>query len=166
MSIAIEERRQDFESTLKLCAQQASESAVGFVVIDPQHKRYKDVLPTTWTDLESRHYLVRILNNRVFGITGQGWLIGTHLLGEKENPEFQKKLGSVFAYLKNEVAGRQGEGFVGFANLCSATGLCSGLVHFIIESNLIEIWHNRYGARWHSKDQLILVPANFGLSKL
>src|ERR1035438_3252529 len=154
MSISIEERRQNFESTLKRCAEQASQSTIGFVVIDPEHENYKDTLPTTWSDLVSRHYVVPMLNHRVYGITGQGWLKGMHLLGQKDNPEFQRQ---VCAHLKSAVDGREDEVFVGFSGLCIATGLTGGLVHFIIESNLIDIWLNRYGAKWHTMDQLIFV---------
>lgn len=166
MSLAVEDRRQNFELALGLAARQVCESAVGFVIIDPAATEYTPIYPTTWSELESKGYVDRILNKRVFAMTGLGWLKGMHLLGEQDNPAFQRRVGLICAYLKNEVDGREAEAFVGLANLCSATGLSRGFVHYVIESDLIGVWHNVHGVIWHERGNLIRVPINFGLRKL
>ena len=164
MSLSIDSRRENLAYALKLLTVEVKDNWIEAVIFSPGGSpEFDAILPTTWSELESKIYVRNRL--RYFTMTPHGWLTGIELLGKKTDHQFANQIGRVAAVLKDSVKGRTGASFPFIDAVAKESDVPAGLVCNIVDSNLFEYWHRRKGAKWEpsARGQLIHVPLDFGL---
>jgi hypothetical protein len=164
MSLSVDTRKDNLAYALRLLMEMVGDKWIESTLLVPGNPELNAVLPTTWSELESKVYVRTRL--RYYTMTPHGWLTGMKLLGKKTDVQFAEQVGRIAAALKDSVKGRTREAFL-FTDAVAKEGeVAKGLVCNVVDSKLFERWHQRKGADWESfrsRGQVIRVPTTFGL---
>jgi hypothetical protein len=164
MSVSVDSRKENLAYALKLLTAEVKDNWVESVIFAPGGSpEFDAILPTTWSELESKMYVRNKL--RYYTMTPRGWLTGMELLGKKADSQLASQVGRVAAVLKNSVKGRAEAAFPFIDAVAKESDVPAGLVCNIVDSKLFEYWYRRKGASWEGRGrgQLIHVPIDFGL---
>jgi hypothetical protein len=135
-------------------------------LFEPDDARFKDILPTTWEDLEEACFLVQ-MSIWDYRFTALGWLKALDAVGTLGSPEMNEKLGRLCAAMKRrcEEGGRHRDGTT-IDELATETGFSEDWIYNAIESHLIRECFNRVDCEWEPGDGMknhVMIPARFGL---
>src|SRR6266478_5648111 len=103
MTLAREERTDNFKLALKTLLEAVGDSALDEVSFDPN--AYQDILQTTWDELVGLE-LVEMLVGQYL-LTGRGWTAALLTTGVRDQESFKQRLGKLFSTMKGLVKDRK-----------------------------------------------------------
>jgi len=160
MTLAREERTDNFKLALKTLLKAVGDSALDEVTFDPS--TYPDILKTTWEELQGFE-LIEALPTGHYIFTGRGWTASLITTGMRYEQSFTTRIGTLFAALKAPVKGRSEAATIPLRVLAEKTGLPEGWIFNIIEGKYMEEVSKRRGAAWVKPGRIVFIPASFDI---
>ncbi|HTR39866.1 MAG TPA: hypothetical protein VMH80_28530 [Bryobacteraceae bacterium] len=171
MSLSREQRLENVDLALELMLQTLGDNAIDTVIFELGSDKFTQVQPTTWKELEDRCLIKRMdaIGHPMCQFTGDGWLAAIELAPKHVKALNEERLSRLAAALKDEVKGRDEDGYVYLNSLAASSELPENWIYNAIEARLLEHWFNRKGANWYGPrggSPLIHIPVDFGLEPL
>jgi hypothetical protein len=165
MSISQEKRTDNVREALRVMLDIVGSGRLNWTLFDADDIRFARVLPTTWEELETSHYVDRVQWD--YRLTARGWIMALEAAGVLCKAEMKEKLGVLSAAVKRrcEAGGRHRDGTT-VEELAEETGLSEDWIYNVVESHLIRVCLERVDCEWEPGDAnnyYIMIPARFGL---
>jgi hypothetical protein len=171
MSISREQRHENTRLALSLLLKCFGEDTMIGNLCDSADPVFKDVLPTTWLELERRGFVERtplMCESTRYEFTGAGWYAALEVAGRLQDAGFVAKLGAIAKVLKSAVKDRREDAILYSDSVASEAGCSDEFIYNVIESRALDRCFNMQGAVWEAgtATKIIHVPADFGLPPL
>lgn len=166
VTIDKKDRLNDSENAISRMMSELGERSIAEVQFETNKPPFDKVYATTWQSLEDCALIEQdhTHEDRLFRLTGNGWIAGLQLTEIQQSPEFTKQVGDVMAALKAHVKAcqRQHDVFPEVDEIATAAGVPEGFVFNFVESHYAEVMLKLKGARWNRRGDTIRVPVDFG----
>jgi hypothetical protein len=152
---------------LKLLLERLGDRAIYKCEVLNDDPSFASILSTTWEDLVDVGMVQARpgLNWCHYQLTAKGWLEALQLTGEFDSTEFQSRFGRLNATL-NSLRTRSTEGFEQVHVVAMQADVPEDWLFNILESQIWERRHNRYGAHFDESETMVIIPARFNMPLL
>jgi hypothetical protein len=139
------------------------------LLIDPRRIDFKDVIPTTWEDLEREGLLVKDAGGigfQHYRLTSEGWIAGLERLGKLRETVFRQDLQKLLAALKSWVEDRLPHSVLP-DQIAARAGLSLDFIGNVIQTKLLEreFPNDLVDVLWRGWNRAVTIPGGFGRKK-